>query len=82
MSQPNTAQLRQALASVVDPASQRDIVSAGLVGDINARDGLVQVSLSTSRERAAAMEPLRRAAEAALSRVPGVTTATVVLTAH
>ena len=82
MSQPNTAQLRQALASVVDPASQRDIVSAGLVGDINARDGLVQVSLSTSRERAAAMEPLRRAAEAALSRVPGVTNATVVLTAH
>jgi len=82
MSQPNTALLRQALASVIDPASKRDLVSAGLVGDINTRDGLVQVSLYTSRERAAAMEPVRRAAEAALSRVPGVTNATVVLTAH
>jgi len=82
MSQPNIDQLRQALASVVDPASGRDIVSAGLVGDINTRDGLVQASLYATRERAAALEPVRRAAEAALSRVPGVTNASVVLTAH
>ncbi len=75
-------QLRQALAQVIDPASGRDIVTAGLVGDIAMRDGLVQVSLFASRETAAAMEKVRRAAEAALATVPGVKNAAVVLTAH
>ncbi len=74
--------LRAALAQVIDPATGRDIVSAGLVGDIAVRDGLVQVSLLTDRARAAAMEPVRKAAEQALAAVPGVRNASAVLTAH
>ena len=73
--------VRAALSAVQDPASGRDILSAGLVEGVAARDGMVQVSLSVPRERAREMEPVRAAAEAAAARVPGVLSATVVLTA-
>jgi ATP-binding protein involved in chromosome partitioning len=79
---PSQDQLRRALAGVKDPASGRDLVAAGLVGDIAVRDGLVQVSLYATRETAAAMEPACRDAERALAAVPGVKNAAVVLTAH
>ena len=74
--------LREALRAVTDPASGRDIVSAGLIEGIELRGSLVQVALLTDRAHAAAMEPVRQAAEALLARQPGVTNATVVLTAH
>ncbi len=79
---PTPERLRAALAQVVDPATGRDIVAAGLVGDISVRDGLVQVSLLTDRARAQAMEPVRLAAERALSAVAGVRNASAVLTGH
>ncbi len=56
--------LRAALRAVQDPASGRDIVSAGLVDSLAARDGLVHLALRTDRAGAAAMEGVRRAAEA------------------
>jgi len=74
--------LRVALRGIKDPASGLDIVAAGLVEGIEVRGGLVQLTLLTDRARAAAMEPLRRQAEAVLGRQPGVTNATVILTAH
>jgi ATP-binding protein involved in chromosome partitioning len=82
MATPSTDALRAALREIKDPASGRDIVAAGLVEGIQARDGFVQVTLLTDRAHAAAMEPVRRAAEAALARQPGVTNATAILTAH
>jgi len=42
----------------------------------------VQVTLLTDRAHAAAMEPVRQAAQALLARQPGVTNATAILTAH
>ncbi len=82
MSGPTTEALREALRGITDPASGQDIVAAGLVEGLEARDGLVQVSLLTDRAHAAAMEPVRKAAEALLARQPGVRNATVVLTAQ
>jgi ATP-binding protein involved in chromosome partitioning len=82
MATPSTDALRAALREIKDPASGRDIVTAGLVEGIQARDGLVQVTLLTDRAHAAAMEPVRRAAEAVLARQAGVTNATAILTAH
>ena len=82
MAIPNTDALREALRAIADPESGRDIVSAGLVEGIQARDGLVQVTLLTDRAHAAAMEPVRQAAQALLARQPGVTNATAILTAH
>jgi ATP-binding protein involved in chromosome partitioning len=82
MAPPSTESLRTALRAIRDPISGNDIVSAGLVETIQAREGLVQVSLLTDRARAAAMEPVRREVEHLLSHQDGVTNATVVLTAH
>jgi ATP-binding protein involved in chromosome partitioning len=82
MNEPSEAALRAALATVTDPGSGRDLVSAGLIEAIQVRGGLVHVSLLTDRAHAAAMEPARREAERALAGVPGVRNATAVLTAH
>ena len=79
---PTADQLREVLRTVVDPRSGRDIVAAGLVDSLDARDGLVHLALRTDREGAAAMEGVRASAQAALSRQPGVVNATAVLTAH
>ena len=79
---PTEAQLRAALARVIDPTTGRDIVSAGLVDGLQMRGGLVQAALLTDRTKASAMEKIRQSAEAALAALPGVQNATVVLTAH
>jgi len=82
MSEPTAEAVREVLRGIADPVSGDDIVSAGLVEGVQVRGGLVQVSLLTARDRAEAMEPVRLAAEALLARQPGVSNATVVLTAH
>src|SRR5271166_6190434 len=79
---PTADGLRDALRAIADPASGRDIVSAGMVEGIELRGSLVQVALLTDRAHAEAMEPVRREVEALLARQPGITNATAVLTAH
>ncbi|HYF07180.1 MAG TPA: Mrp/NBP35 family ATP-binding protein [Acetobacteraceae bacterium] len=74
--------VRAALRAVKDPATGRDIVESGQVEGLVAREGHVQFALSVPRERARESEPLRAAAERAAAGVPGVISATVVLTAH
>lgn len=76
------AAVTKALAAVKDPASGRDVVSAGMVQGLVVRDGMVHFALQVAREAAASMEPVRAAAEAAARAVPGVISATAVLTAH
>jgi ATP-binding protein involved in chromosome partitioning len=80
MPDPDPQALRETLRAVTDPASGQDIVSAGLVDAIQVRGGLVNATLLTSRDRAAAMEPLRREVERLLAAQPGVKNAAVVLT--
>ena len=46
--------LRDALRAITDPASGKDIVTAGLIEGIELRGGLVQVALLTDRAHAAA----------------------------
>jgi ATP-binding protein involved in chromosome partitioning len=79
---PTVEALREALRAIADPASGKDIVTAGLVEGVELRGSLVQVALLTDRAHAEAMEPVRRAVEALLSRHPGITNASAVLTAH
>jgi ATP-binding protein involved in chromosome partitioning len=79
---PTRDELLDALRTITDPASGKDIVAAGLVDGIELRGSLVQVALLTDRSHAAAMEPVRRAAEALLAGQPGITNASAVLTAH
>jgi ATP-binding protein involved in chromosome partitioning len=75
-------QVRRALASVRDPETGRDVVALGWVADVQVRDRFVSLALSVPRARAPGLEPVRRAAEAAIAALPGVASATVVLTAH
>src|SRR4051794_14058089 len=75
-------QLRAALRAVRDPRSGQDIVAAGLIDSLEARDGLVHLALRTERAQARAMEAVRQDAQTLLARQPGVVNATVVLTAH
>jgi ATP-binding protein involved in chromosome partitioning len=74
--------VRAALGAVRDPETGQDVVSSGMLQGLSARDGLVQFALAVPRERARALEPLRAAAERAAGAVPGVLSATCVLTAH
>ena len=54
MTTPPTADaLRDALRAIADPASGKDIVTAGLIEGIELRGGLVQVALLTDRAHAA-----------------------------
>ena len=76
------AAVTKALAAVKDPASGQDVVVAGMVQGLVVRDGMVHFALQVAREAAASMEPVRAAAEAAARAVPGVISATAVLTAH
>lgn len=86
MTAPSTDQLRTALRSVRLPRgldrSGKDPVTADLIDSLDVRDGLVHLALRTDRASAAAMESVRAEAQAVLARQPGVTNATVVLTAH
>ena len=76
------AAVTKALAAVKDPASGQDVVAAGMVQGLVVRDVMVHFALQVAREAAASMEPVRAAAEAAARAVPGVISATAVLTAH
>src|SRR5277367_4385392 len=82
MSEPTADTLRAALRVIADPATGKDIVTAGLVEGIEVRGGLVQVSLLTDRAHADAMEPVRQRVEKLLAGQPGVRNASAVLTAH
>ncbi len=74
--------LRDTLRDVIDPATGRDVVAAGLVEGLQVRGGLVQVSLLADRASAAAMEAVRAQVTARLLREPGVQNVSAVLTAH
>jgi ATP-binding protein involved in chromosome partitioning len=71
-----------ALRSVVDPDRGQDIVSAGMVSGVRTRDGNVQFVIEVDPERGRRMEPLGKAAEKAVAALPGVVSATAILTAH
>ncbi len=71
-----------ALGTVVDPETGRDVVSAGMVSELAVRAGNVQFVIEVDPSRGPKMEPVRKAAEIAVARLPGVVSVTAVLTAH
>ncbi|MES1989643.1 MAG: Mrp/NBP35 family ATP-binding protein [Pseudomonadota bacterium] len=70
------------LSGVTDPATDRDVVSSGLIQGLVVRDGHVGFSLEVAPERGLQAEPLRRQCENAVRALPGVLSVTAVLTAH
>jgi len=76
------AAVKAALSGIVDPAKGVDIISADQVKAISVRDGAVSFVLEVDATRGGAMEPLRKAAEAAVAGLNGVSSVKVVMTAH
>ena len=72
----------KALSTVQDPSQGSDIVALNLVTAIQIKDSNVSFALQVPPHRGPAMEPVRRAAEQVALQIEGVTSATVVLTAH
>src|SRR5689334_17570472 len=74
MADPTPAQIREALRTVLFPSFRRDIVTLGMVGDdIAVENGTVGLHVRPGSERPEVLEQLRRAIDAAVHRVPGVT---------
>jgi ATP-binding protein involved in chromosome partitioning len=73
-------QVLTALKSVMDPGRGRDLVSLGMISGIAIRDGNVAFSIETEPSRAAALEPVRKAAERAVEAIPGVLSVSAMLT--
>jgi ATP-binding protein involved in chromosome partitioning len=77
------AAVLRALGAVRDPPSERDIVSAGRLSDLNFADGRLRVILALPPETTQAQGlSLRDAAEAALQNLAGVDQVAVLLTTH
>jgi ATP-binding protein involved in chromosome partitioning len=75
-------QILDALGQVRDPERGSDIVSLNMVSGIVVRDGNVGFAIEVEPERGPRLEPLRKAAEAAVEMLPGVLSVTAVLTAE
>jgi ATP-binding protein involved in chromosome partitioning len=76
------AQILEALKKVVDPDTGRDILTLGMVQGLVVRDGHVGFSLEVEAARGPKLEPLRKSAEQAVEKLPGVLSVTAVLTAQ
>jgi len=74
--------IRKVLETVIDPASGTSVVAAGLLGGVAIRGGHVAVTLDVDPARGTALEPLRQACEQAVRAMPGVLSATAVMTAE
>src|SRR5438874_1260080 len=75
-------QILDALGTVRDPDRGGDIVSLGMVSGVVVRDGNVGFAIEVEPERGPRLEPLRKAAEAAVEALPEVLSVTAVLTAE
>ena len=82
MAAPTEADIIKSLQTIRDPVSGKNVVEAGLIEGLAVRGGHVSFAVEVAPERGPASEPLRKACEDAVSRLPGVLSVTAVLTAH
>lgn len=75
------ADVLRALQLVKLPASGQSLAASGRIGDILVDGGKVIFAIGIDATEAAAMEPVRKAAESAVGGLPGVTQVLVGLTA-
>ncbi|MCW5734488.1 MAG: iron-sulfur cluster carrier protein ApbC [Enhydrobacter sp.] len=74
--------VRSVLEAVIDPLTGKNVVALGMVSGIATRGGHVAVTLEVDPARGPALEPLRQACEQAMRAMPGVLSATAVMTAE
>jgi ATP-binding protein involved in chromosome partitioning len=74
--------IAEALGAVHGPDGRTPLPQSGAIGGLTHRDGKVYLSIIVDPAEAAKAEPMRKAAEAALRGVAGVTAAIVTLTSE
>ena len=74
--------VRSVLETVIDPTTGKNVVAAGMVSGVATRGGHVAVTLDVDPARGPALEPLRQACEQAVRALPGVLSATAVMTSE
>jgi ATP-binding protein involved in chromosome partitioning len=82
MAEISESAIRKVLETVIDPATGRSVEALGMVSGIATRSGHVAVTLDVDPARGTALEPLRQACEQAIRAMPGVLSATAVMTAE
>ena len=82
MSRITEDQVLEALRQVQDPDRGADIVGLGMIQGLVVKDGNVGFAIEVDPKRGARLEPLRKAAEAAVDKLDGVLSVTAVLTAE
>jgi ATP-binding protein involved in chromosome partitioning len=71
-----------ALRTVREPKRGNDVVSLGMISGLSIADGAVRFAIEVNPDDGPSLEPLRKAAEDAVSGLHGVGRVTAVLTAH
>jgi ATP-binding protein involved in chromosome partitioning len=79
---PSTEQVLAALRHVMDPDLHRDIVSLGMIRDIDIQDGHVAFKFVLTTPACPVRAELQRTAEEAVASLPGVTGVTVDMSAE
>jgi ATP-binding protein involved in chromosome partitioning len=74
--------VRRVLETVIDPATGKNVVAVGMVGGVATRAGHVAITLDVDPAQGASLEPLRQACEQAVRAMPGVLSATAVMTSE
>ncbi|NQW51567.1 MAG: P-loop NTPase, partial [Rhodospirillales bacterium] len=82
MAEISESAIRKVLDTVMDPATGRSVAALGMVGGVATRAGHVAVTLDVDPARGTALEPLRQACEQAIRAMPGVLSATAVMTSE
>ena len=72
----------EALKTVTDPFSKKDLVSADLVRALTIEGDAVRFVMEVEGSRGSAMEPVRLSAQEVVEAVPGVAKVSALLTAH
>ena len=76
MGQISEQQVMAALEAVIEPSSETDIVSLGMVSGLVVKDGNVGFVIEIDPRDGAKMEPVRKQAEETVHALPGVVSVT------
>ena len=82
MASPTEIQIMEALRTVKDLESGKDLVSLNMISGLVINNGNVGFSIEVHPDKGLEMEPVRQAATKAVDKIDGVTSVTAVLTAH
>lgn len=78
----NEKQILRTLNTIKDPSSNKSVVELQMISGVVIKDGNVGFTIEIEPSKAQEMEPLRHTCEEAIRHLPGVISATAVLTAE